>query len=209
MRNNIRLRDRLLCPLVSALIQILVLYTIFFQFFEIKDHYYSSIANAKIKAHIEDKVNQCGRGTWISWLVVDGNVSRDRYYFQDVIGCRKDTEEKGECAFSVKEAKLNPFYNAIYHKLDKCSVSFLNNIPSSEVAFFEDLKALPCETLAIGVGASNSKLLNMGITVTRNTRSNMVYIFTLSQTAPYSEDCPKSKRVTILEELSNYAKENL
>ena len=134
------IKEKIFCPLVTSLIQIFILYVLFFQFFEIKDHYYSSISNARIKAKIESRINECGKDYWLTWIVLDGNSSKEKYFFQDVIGC--SSENKADCAFSVKEAKLNKFYNEEFHKVDKKTYEFLTSIDNGVSGYYKDMSFL-------------------------------------------------------------------
>jgi len=202
-------KDKLMCPLVSALIQITFLYIAFFQFFEVKDHYYSSISNASIKTKIENKINICGPDTWISWIVLDGNKSKNKYYFQDVIGCNVESKIKNNCAYSVKETRLNPFYNETYHKLDTDTYHFLEKMDTGMVAYFDDLKYLnEFKSINKALQSSNKDIKSIGLTVTKNVKKNIVYVFAMTNTKKETK-CGKDKTISILEELSLYAKEKL
>ena len=204
------LKHKLMCPLISALIQIFVILTIFMQFFEIKDHYYASISNESIKKKIENKINQCGKDYWISWIVLDGNVSKRKYYFQDVIGCNPGSKIKNDCSFSVKNSKLNPFYNETYHKLDSGSYKFLMGMDTGLVAYYEDFSKLRVyKSINYALKSSNKGITALGLTITKNIKQNIVYVFAMSKTGDSEMKCNKSDIINILEDLSIYAKEKL
>lgn len=203
-----KLKEKLFCPLVSSLIQIFVLYILFFQFFEIKDHYYSSISNARIKAKIESRINQCGKDYWLTWIVLDGNNSKEKYFFQDVIGCAPN--KNGNCAFSVKEAKLNKFYNEEFHRVDEKTYEFLTSIENGVSAYYNDmsfLKKFP--SINEVLKNSNKTIYELGISVTKDIRRNLVYVFAMTNTSKENKSCDKNQMILILENLSIYAKENL
>lgn len=203
-----KLKEKLFCPLVSSLIQIFVLYILFFQFFEIKDHYYSSISNARIKAKIESRINQCGKDYWLTWIVLDGNNSKEKYFFQDVIGCAPN--KNGNCAFSVKEAKLNKFYNEEFHRVDEKTYEFLTSIENGVSAYYNDmsfLKKFP--SINEVLKNSNKTIYELGISVTKDIRRNLVYVFAMTNTSKENKSCDKDQMILILEDLSIYAKENL
>jgi hypothetical protein len=203
-----RTKEKLMCPLVSAIIQITFLYIAFFQFFEVKDHYYSSISNAAIKKKIEEKIDYCGVDSWISWIVLDGNKSKNKYYFQDVIGCNPESKLNNSCSYSVKETRLNPFYNETYHKIDAETYSFLEKMDTGLVAYFDDLKYLKqFKSIDIALQSSNKEIKNIGLTVTKNIKKNIVYVFAMTNTG--NNKCGKDKTISMLEELSLYAKEKL
>lgn len=203
-----KLKEKLFCPLVSSLIQIFVLYILFFQFFEIKDHYYSSISNARIKAKIESRINQCGKDYWLTWIVLDGNNSKEKYFFQDIIGCAPN--KNGNCAFSVKEAKLNKFYNEEFHRVDEKTYKFLTSIENGVSAYYNDmsfLKKFP--SINEVLKNSNKTIYELGISVTKDIRRNLVYVFAMTNTSKENKSCDKDQMILILEDLSIYAKENL
>jgi hypothetical protein len=203
-----KIKEKIFCPLVTSLIQIFILYVLFFQFFEIKDHYYSSISNARIKAKIESRINECGKDYWLTWIVLDGNSSKEKYFFQDVIGC--SSENKADCAFSVKEAKLNKFYNEEFHKVDKKTYEFLTSIDNGVSGYYKDmsfLKNFPAINEVIK--NSNKTIYELGISVTKDLRRNLVYVFAMTNTSKENKKCDKDQMILILEDLSIYAKENL
>lgn len=203
-----KLKEKLFCPLVSSLIQIFVLYILFFQFFEIKDHYYSSISNARIKAKIESRINQCGKDYWLTWIVLDGNNSKEKYFFQDIIGCAPN--KNGNCAFSVKEAKLNKFYNEEFHRVDEKTYKFLTSIENGVSAYYNDmsfLKKFP--SINEVLKNTNKTIYELGISVTKDIRRNLVYVFAMTNTSKENKSCDKDQMILILEDLSIYAKENL
>jgi len=203
-----RLKERLFCPLVSSLIQIFILYVLFFQFFEIKDHYYSSISNARIKAKIESRINECGKDYWLTWIVLDGNSSKEKYFFQDVIGC--SPRKTGDCAFSVKEAKLNKFYNEEFHKVDRKTYEFLTSIENGISGYYNDMSFLKnFSAINDVINNSNKTIYELGISVTKDFKRNLVYVFAMTNTSKENKNCNKEQMILILEDLSIYAKENL
>lgn len=203
-----KIKEKLFCPLVTSLVQVFIIYFLFFQFFEIKDYYYSSISNARIKNKIESRINQCGKDYWLSWIVLDANSSKQKYFFQDVIGC--SPAKIGDCAFSVKEAKLNKFYNEEFHKVDRKTYEFLTSIENGVSGYYKDmafLKNFPAINEVIN--NSNKTIYELGISVTKDLRRNLVYVFTMTNTSSNNNKCDKDQMIFILEDLSTYAKENL
>lgn len=180
------------------------------QFFEIKDHYYASISDANIRKKIESRVNQCGKGYWISWIVLDGNVSKNKYYFRDVIGCNPNRTIKGDCSYSVKSSKLNPYYNETYHKLDNTTYELLMGMDTGLVAYYKDFgKLKKYASMNEALSSSNKTIKALGLTITKNIRRNIVYVFTMSRTIDSKETCDKTDIINILEDLSIYAKGKL
>lgn len=205
-----KIKEKLTCPLVSALIQVFVLYIAFFQMFNLKNHYEFAIVNRDIKEKIEEKINYCGKDTWLSWIILDANKTKNRYYFQDVIGCKNTIKKDESCAFSVKEAKLNSFYNQKYHTLDTNTLYFLEKLDTGMVGYYEDLDFLKSfSSIKEALNSTNKDIKSLGISVTKNTKSNIVYIFLMTNTNRNESKCDRKETVNILEELSYYAEDRL
>lgn len=209
IRSFKNLFKKLACPLVSACIQLVIILAIFMEFFEIKDHYYTAISDAKIRKKMQERVSQCGKDFYISWLVLDGNKSKRKYYFKDVIGCNEQTKRK-TCAFSVKHLKLNSFYNQTYHKLDEETYNHLATMQTGLVGYYNNPKELVVfDSVNEALGSANKKITSIGLSVTKNIRKNLVYVFTMTKTNNHLGKCGKHEIVEILEDLSIYAKEKI
>lgn len=203
-----KIKEKMFCPLVTAIMQICIIYVLFFQFFQIQDHYRSSISNARINSKIEDRINQCGKDYWISWIVLDANQTNKKYYFQDVIGC--NPEKLGSCAFSVKDQKLNQFYNEEYHRVDDSTYQFLISMDTGAAGYYDDISFIEnFPAIKEAIGSSNKKVYSLGLSITKDLRKNVVYVFALTTTSEDNQRCDKQKIISILEDLSIYAKENL
>lgn len=192
--------------LIFALVQIFIGFCIYFQLAMPQDHYNYSINGAKIKTKLEDIVNQCGSNSWVSWLIVDGNRATGRYNFQDVIGCKKAKEEQ-DCSFSVKDAKLNPFYDQDYHVIDLLTYKMLAAMNNGEAAYYGDVKQLK-KFLSIKeiLESTNHKVISAGFSIVKNTQNNLVHVFILSKTEGASDSCDQTTTTQLLEELSLYAR---
>lgn len=204
-----KIKEKLFCPLASALLQIILLYVIFFQYFEIKDHYYTSLAGARIKQKIQNAVNYCGYGSFISWIVLDSNNIRNKYFFSDVIGCGDQNLEN--CAYSVKDLKLNLFYNEERHYLDDDTYNFLVNLESEKAYYYsnEDLGDIyQYGTFQIAIDAALSKIHSLGIAIVKDKKNNIVYLFSLTNTISDNK-CNEEKASSILEDIALTAKQNL
>lgn len=199
-----KLLKRLFCPLVNALLQFIILCVVCYLFCQPKKQYHNSIANARIKTKIENRINECGQDYWLSWLVLDGN----KYFFQDVIGCSANKKEN--CSFSVKDAKLNQFYNEENHKVDRKTYEFLNSIENGVSGYYNDLSFLKDFTsINEAIQNTNKQIYELGISVVKDKKRNLIYVFTMTNTAKENTKCNKNKITYILEDLSIYAKENL
>ncbi len=76
---------------------------------------------------IDDFLNDCGKDYYYSSLIIE----KDSYYFDDVSGCREN-EKTATCVYSIKNSRINNFYNQI-HSLDKLSYQFLLAQPKNSV----------------------------------------------------------------------------
>ena len=56
---------------------------------------------------------------------------------------------------------------------------------------------------------SNKTIYELGISVTKDLRRNLVYVFAMTNTSKENKKCDKDQMILILEDLSIYAKENL
>lgn len=202
--SNLLLRIR--CPLTTCLIQLAVIAGICYYFSY--NHYYYSVSDSKIKTKINATINQCGEGYYISWIVLDTKYFHDKYFFQDVIGCNKNKAGEG-CAFSVKDKKLNKFYNES-HYIDDKSYHYLDKLDTGDVLYFtttNDLYQYP--SIYQALNSTNKKIFSGGITVIKNTFKNIVYIFALTETNANKVTCNRHQITNYLEDISKFAKKNL
>ena len=194
-----RVANKLFCPFVSSVIQLAVIYILFFQFFATPGYYKSSISNARIKARIESKLEMCKAGYFVSWIVID---SPHNYYFEDVIGFNSKP-------YSVKDLELNPFFNEESHHLDINTLRYLENFENGLAGYYDDLeffKSYPAAYEIITKSVKNIK--GVSISVVKDKKADLIYVFTLANTNEKGI-CDKEIMVRSLEDLSNYAKENL
>lgn len=202
------IKNKIFCPLLTAIVQICIIYTLFFHFFSIQNHYKTSISNSRIKERIDNRIAICGKDYWISWMVLDANDNKNRYFFQDVIGC--NPLKQGNCAFSVKDMKLNKFYNEEYHKVDDKTYEFLMKMDTGVAGYYEDvnfIKQFP--SIYEVIKHSNKTINSIGISVTKDLRKNIVYVFSMTKTSKTNNSCSKQDVINTLEDLSIFAKENL
>ena len=163
-------------------------------------------ATDRIKERMHFYSNECKQDYWFSWIIFDERIFR-RYYYNDVIGC-SPLVKYGKCSFSVKEKKLNSFYNQDYHKIDKITYNFLTSFETGEVGYyydFEDLKNYP--TIMENIKATNLDIKEMGITVVKNKLNSLIYVFTITKTNKKNLTCNKDKITHILQDLAIFAHE--
>jgi len=199
------IKNSIVFSLITTCIQLFVIYFLFFNLFFAKDHYFFSIKKDIIINKIKEEINQCGYGSWLSWIVVDTNEKNRNYYFEDVIGCKKGNDH---CPFSVKDQNLNPYYNKYNHKLDDKSYLLLSEMDTGSVAYFNNISSLyNYSSLYDAIINSNLKINSIGISITKDIRRNIVYIFTLTNT--HANKCDKHNSIEILEKLSIFSRGNM
>lgn len=208
MKRNLKsLYIKLTCPIVSAIIQLVVIYMIFFYIFPSYDNrfYNYSINESKVKQQISDIVNKCGEGFFVSWLVLD-TVNKDKYFFKDVIGCN---HEKGiNCATSIKDMKLNKYYDQ-EHMIDNGTYNFINNFMTGDISYhdsFSDLNKYP--TIKDALYNTNLPIYGMALTVVKNIKADILYVFTISDTINNNK-CNKKNMTESLRNLALFAKKRL
>ena len=82
---------------------------------------------------IEKFLNKCGENYFFSTILIKEN----QYYFDDVNGCNKDGDNLTTCIYSVKDSKINSFYNQS-HNLDFKTKNYLNSIEDNQIIFVKD-----------------------------------------------------------------------
>lgn len=203
-----KLRHKIFCPATSIAVSIGLSILIFLSFTQ-KTTYEKNSADVQIKSKIDNIVNECGKDYWVSWLVLDESPFVNRYRFIDILGC--NPTDKVSCTFSVKDAKLNIFYDRS-HMLDEKSANLIQGIPSGRAYLrdnIEDFKDYAAIYEALT--SSNKKIEQVGIAVARgfiikgSIKTSVVYAFALTRTSKDNIKCDKNKITNILEELSLYA----
>lgn len=205
--SNISNAHRSLLTLLIASIQILSIFALFFHFFQPPNFQTQAIGDDKIRKKLQHLVQHCGSDHFWTWIIVD--QKRNKYYFQDVIGCNK--ANKTNCAFSVKYSALNPFYLEPHDFTDHTSLELLSKLDTGMVAFYEDFELLkPYKDIYIALtSAPNKKLHSATFSVTKNSRRDLVYLFVKTSSSENSIFCQKNEAIELLEDLSIYAKGNL
>lgn len=198
-----RIKDKLLCPIVSSMITVLtciltclLLIYPFFASQKIKE----SQAVDLITQKVNEKILYCGNDFWVHWIVIDPN--QRTFKFQDVRGLNADSSE----IISPKQLELNPYYKGV-HKVDNITFKFLDNFKTGAAGFYPDLSFFNGKKTAMEIINSSNKIpYQAGISVTKNIFNNMVYVFIISSTKEDLGSCDSNKIVRDLEELSIYAK---
>lgn len=199
-----RIEEKLFCPIATIVICTTLSCFIFMNYMR-HEGYDLSVSDAKIKVKIENRINECGKDYWISWLVVDTGFWKNKYRFKDVMGCNP-AKAIGSCAFSVVDTKLNPFYNEPFHMVDAKTYEFLNDIETGTAAYHKDLNKLnKYPAIREALESSNKHIYGVGISVSRNfLRRNIIYVFTMTTTSEEANKCDRNKVTSILEDLSLY-----
>ena len=190
--------------LASLVLHIAALMAIFFIYFPSEDnHLHYSIKDGKIFKKMSEVSNSLGEGYFVTWIIINEN----NFYYKDVIGCNLQTKHKN-CVFSVKNLFLNPYYLES-HIIDSQTYSFLDTMPSREVAFYKDFEKLKkYTTIHKMLDNTNLEIKRGGFTTIRNYKNNIVYVFIITDTnKTISHD--KRMIVDLLKEIAQIGRRNL
>lgn len=178
---------------------------LFFHNFEPSNFYKRAIGDDKIKTKLAQLSQHCGVDHFWTWIVI--NEAKKEFYFQDVIGCNKANPEN--CAFSIKNLRLNPFYLKTHKFTDDESFKFLSDLNTGAAGYYDDISFFSqYKTISDALASSNKKLESVGLAVTKF-RNNLVYLFIKTSSVKNPTSCQKNEATNLLEELSIYAEGNL
>ncbi len=165
--------------LSSLVLHVFVILVIFYYIFPTENrHLDISVNDDEVIATINNTTNTLGEGYFSTWIVVD----KDKFYYKDVVGCNKIIGRKGFCYFSVKKLGLNPEYLKI-HDIDPQTYSFLDEMPSGEPAFYDNMDDLEnFSTIKDILDNSNITIIRAGFIVVKNHKTDIVYVFIISDT---------------------------
>ena len=197
---NWKINKRIRCPLFWLLIQVSILYTAFFVYFpDSKKYYYNSLNDAIIKNNVDKIVNECGEGYFVSWLVLQVDKSKDKYFFKDFVGC--DANHTPNCSYSVKISSVDSFYNKKNNDVDHLTYSYLKSLDNGDVDFPDRQTISRLPSMKHAVNKSKLGINLLGLTVIKDARNNIVYVFTLTNTTQ-NNICSKSRITEMLYGLS-------
>lgn len=145
---------------------------------------------------LKASVNDCGKGYYASWIVLD----KAKYFFQNVYGCQKTLEN---CAYSVKDSKLNQFYLEDHFLSGKDFIE-LKEKPNGETAYYTGSVLKKYPTIFEIVKNSNHEINGMGLVVLKNFKNDLIYIFTIANTSQ-SNACSKQEITAHLERIISIA----
>ena len=194
-----KIKEKLFCPLVSALIQLILIYILFFQLVVLGNQYTFAATEDKIEEKLTNKVNYCGKDYWISWIVIDKTIPK-KYRFRNVIGC---SSQSTSCAVSIKN--LNSFYKK-EHFIDEKSYDFLLSYKTGSAGYYGDMIFFADMPAALEmINNSNKRIYSVGVSVVKDIKGDPIYVFLMSNTSKNSK-CSSNDVVRSLEDLSIYAK---
>jgi len=163
--------------------------------------------NKKVRDAMIDKVEQCGKGYYASWLKFESLEHKGNYYFQDVVGCSSCEGDKKHCGYSVKEKGLNPHYSRRDLVIKSTLYGYLQQIPSGSVGYYirAELEKMSNEYYEINdiLNTTNNVILAAGVVVIKNTHNRITDIFIITQTQQNLTICNKQDITKILQELSS------
>lgn len=188
-------------PLFICLFEIVILiiiFQIYIKFFiEKPDPYNFNKAEEPIQQEIYSIADNCGKGYPIFWFVMQTDKNKDNFKIKNIT-------EKGEvCKGSLVEC--NERYKGIF-KLDPKTKSFLANIESGQVLYYQNVKDLPKYPSIQGVITLAEKPIHsLGIVLVKNLQDNLIYLFSLSNTSS-NNHCSKNDIINHLNNLGIIAR---
>lgn len=198
------------CPFAVFIFQIVIIAFIWFNLplFPFYKKYSTPKFENNIKKEMQKIVNRCGEDYYLSWVEYDNKIFIDRYFFKDVIGDNFN-HQNPELINSIKDKKLNSFYSKS-HNVDYKTFDYINQLDTADVRYFDDIKDLK-ELTAIyeALTNTNEKIYFGGLTVVRDIRAKIIYIFTLTSTKKENTICNRNTITQNLEEMAIIAKNNI
>lgn len=191
-----------------AILQLFVI-AIIVSFFLKDDRMTYSINRDKLITEMQIAANKCGKDFFFSWIVLDLNKSQNKYFFEDVIGCNPILLPRN-CAFSVKSALLNPFYNDLSHEIDERTMRWLDKIQTGNIGIYPISYLDNFPSFKKAILSSNKKPKYLGLTLVKSNKDGNLHLFTVSDTsARESGVCDKEKVVSFLERISSLAQKSI
>ena len=173
--------------------------------------FYKKFSTTKIESNIRNEmqqiVNRCGENYYISWIEYENNLFKDEYFFKDVIGSNLASSYR-ENINSVKLKELNSFHSKT-HKIDSKTFEYIYKLDTGDVRFFNnprEFEAFPAIYEALT--SSNKKIYFGGLTVVRDVRARIIYVFTLVGTNKSNKNCNRNNITKNLEKIAESAKSN-
>jgi hypothetical protein len=196
--------NRIACPTTSALIQIAVIYILFFSFPTKTNYYQLNHHETRIIGTIKKYAEICGQNDYWSWLVVD--EVNARYAFKDVIGY--DPNAPVNKIFSVKNSGLNASYNST-HEIDTETMVLLSKMQDSYIGYYNDVHDInKLSSINKAISSTNRQIQSLGFTIVRDKENKLVYVFLASKT-DFTTGCDRKLIVDALSEISLSAKGGL
>lgn len=198
------------CPFAIFVIQIILISAIWFNLplFPFYKKFTTPKFESKIKKEMQKIANRCGEGYYISWIEYDNKIFRDRYFFKDVIGDNFN-HHLPDLVNSIKDKKLNSFYSKP-HDVDYKTFDYIDQLDTGDVRYFrniEEFKDLP--SIYHALNNTNEKVYFGGLTVVRDIRIKVIYVFTLVSTREFNKICDQNSITQNLEEIAIITKNNL
>jgi hypothetical protein len=196
--------NKIACPTTSALIQIAVIYILFFSLPTKTNYYQLNHAENRIITSIKKYAALCGQNDYWSWLVVD--EINARYAFKDVIGF--DPNAPVNKTFSVKDAGLNAAYNST-HEIDDDTMLLLSKMQDGYIGYYNDVHDInKLSSINKAINSTNREIQSLGFTIVRDKENKLVYVFLASKT-DFTTGCDRKLIVDALSEISLSAKGGL
>lgn len=191
-------------PFIKAILQLILIIATFhiciFFFFEKPNQFNLNKAEEPIKQEIYKIVDTCGAGYPVFWFVMQTDKMKNNFMIKGIF------EKESFCKGSLEEC--NKRYAGIF-KLDSKTKSFLDNIESGQVLYYEDPRMLPkYESIQSVLTLSARPINKIGIVLVKNIKDNIIYLFSITNTTTNS-NCNKEKMINHLKRLGAIARSNV
>lgn len=195
-----KLLKHLICPAISTLLFVVI----YNSYLAINPDYQKrSIVRSGILAKMYDYSKKCQKDYWFTWLVVQDNIVS----YEDVIGYNPNADHNK--VFSVKYTGLNPTHWKIY-PIDLNTQVLVRRFDTGLVGYYPDIEVLkPYKIIYQEIKKQNQNINKIVISVTKNVKKELIYVFTISFSGKELSKCSKDDIVNMGEWLSIYAKTHL
>jgi hypothetical protein len=174
--------EKLFCPLTAAIIQMTILFFLFFNFnyielSNINPFQQNIFFTRKVIKNIKEEIVKCDDSNFVSWIILDNNYNF--FYFKDVIGLDLDHEP-----FSVKSLKLNDFYFK-RHPIENYQTSIIfSKLKSGNSSYYEDnainILSKNNPTIKNILENSNHEITKLAFTILQQPKDNLTHIFIIT-----------------------------
>lgn len=161
--------------------QVAIVSAISFKFLITPIYYKVATNDQAVLDEMDHLLSECGRNSFMSWSVIDGKNLR----IKTVRGCVNNSDNCIDG--NVKEQ--NPIYK-IEHKVDPNTFQFMQETTEGSVAVAGNIEEWrKYDTLYKILSNTNLPITDIGITLVRDFKNNVIYAFSLSFVKDAEKGC--------------------